>query len=178
MHCLDTYFNDAKFKEENLQKLETNDISNILPQNRFLDLFSRPMPERAAFMDDCRSTNNIFYSSSKSGAVYNRFQLVLPKSTSLSRLNGHAIQIDTAKFVLNIDIIYDGVSELLPRSFQKYYLGIDVQTEADPIHSKAVSINIAVSFKYSTFLSNTGIKYYYWVDSFLNTLEFFKRFFL
>jgi hypothetical protein len=64
---LSTSFNDAKFKEENLQKLERNDISNILTQNRFLDLFSRPMPERAAFIDDCRSTNNIVYQSSKSG---------------------------------------------------------------------------------------------------------------
>ena len=166
-----TYFNDAKFKEENLQKLERNDISNILPQNRFLDLFSRPMPERAAFIDDCRSTNKIVYQSSKSGAVYDRFELVLPKNTSVSRLNEHTIQIDTTKFVLSIDIIYVGLSEVLPRSFQKYYLGIDVQSKADAIQSKAVSINITVSFKSGTFLSNTGMQYYYWVDSFLNTLD-------
>jgi hypothetical protein len=103
---LSTSFNDAKFKEENLQKLERNDISNILTQNRFLDLFSRPMPERAAFIDDCRSTNNIVYQSSKSGAVYDRFELVLPKNSSVSRLNEHTIQIGTTKFVQSLDIIY------------------------------------------------------------------------
>jgi hypothetical protein len=167
---LNTYFNDAKFKEENLQKLERNDISNILPQNRFLDLFSRPMPERAAFIDDCRSMNEIVYQSSKTGALFDRFELVLPKNTSVSRLNEHTIQIDTTKFVLSIDITYIGLSEVLPSSFQKY-LGIDVRTKADVIHSKAVGINITVSFKYGTFLSNSGIKYYSWVDSFLNTLD-------
>ncbi|MGC2571956.1 MAG: hypothetical protein WA364_10640 [Candidatus Nitrosopolaris sp.] len=84
---LNTYFNDTKFKEENLKKLERNDISNILPENRFLDLFSRPMLERAAFIDDCRSRNKNVYQSSKSGTAYDQFELVLTKNTSVSRLN-------------------------------------------------------------------------------------------
>jgi hypothetical protein len=168
---LSTYFNDAKFKEENLQKLERKHISNILPQNRFLDLISKPMPQRAAFIDECRSPNNIVTQYSKSGAVYNRFELVLPKNTSVSRPNQDTIQIDTAKFVLSIVITYAGLSELLPHGFGKYYLGIDVLAKAEAIQSKVISININVSFKFGTFLSNTGIQYYHWVDSFLNELE-------
>lgn len=78
--------------------------------------------------------NSIVYQSSKSGAVYDRFELVLPKNR-VSRLNEHTIQIDTTKFVLSIDIIYVGVSEVLPLSFEKYYLGVDVQTKADAFES-------------------------------------------
>ena len=36
---LTNYFNDEKFKEENLTKLERKDIPQVLLENRFLNLF-------------------------------------------------------------------------------------------------------------------------------------------
>jgi len=76
------------------------------------------MLERAALRLDIN--NKIVYQSSKS--VYDQFDLVLPKDTSVSRLNEHTIQIDTTKFVLSIDIIYNSISAVLQRIFQKYNL--------------------------------------------------------
>jgi hypothetical protein len=118
---LTDYFNDEKFKEENLTTIERKDIPHVLLENRFLNLFSKPMEERAAFKDRY-IPKGIRGSSQVGGAEFSYFDLILPTKSKVSRIDEKTFEISTQKFSLQVTISYMGTDELLPTNFERYYL--------------------------------------------------------
>jgi hypothetical protein len=181
---LTNYFNDEKFKEKNLTKFERKDIPHALLENRFLNLFSKPMEERAAFKDRniSKSTQG---ASGESGADFSHFHLILPTKAKVSRIDEKTCEITTQKFTLRVAILYLGADELLPTDFEKYYLRMqEYHQRSNPsmVKEKAIGIEVKVFFKNSIFFSTTGLQYYGWLDSYLDKLEeefsssyFFKK---
>jgi hypothetical protein len=183
---LTNYFNDEKkFKEENLIKVERKDIPQVLLENRFLNLFSKPMEERVAAFEDRYVSKNNGDGSAESNADFSHFHLILPTKTKVSRTDEKSCEITTQKFTLSFAILYSGADELLPADFEKYYLRLpEYNQRSNPsmVKGKAIEIEVKVFFKNSIFFSRTGLQYYEWLDSYLDKLEeefstsyFFKK---
>jgi hypothetical protein len=166
---LTDYFNDEQFRKENLKEFRRDDVPDVLLKNRFLELFSKPMEERAAFIgktegrEDWGETVAAF----TEGAIYERFDLVLPKESIVRRVS--RIEIETNAFLMNLVIHFDGMGAVIPTDFLEYYLSIH-----DPLNVTtefAISIEVTVSFKFGALLFGLGWNYYHWIDSFLQLLD-------
>ena len=182
---LTNYFNDEKFKEENLTKFEREDIPQVLLENRFLNLFSKPMEERVAAFEDQFVSKSTKGGSAESNTDFRHFHLILPTKTKVSRTGENSCEITTKMFTLRVSILYLGADELLPADFEKYYLRLqEYYQRSNPpmVKEKAIQIEVKVFFRNSIFFSTTGIQYYEWLDSYLDKLEeefsssyFFKK---
>ena len=183
---LTNYFNDEKFKEENLTKFERKDIPQVLLENRFLNLFSKPMEERtAAAFEDRYVSKNTRGGSGESSADFSHFHLILPTKAKVSRIDEKTWEITTQKFTLRVAILYLGADEVLPADFEIYYLRLQEyyqRSNSSMVKEKAIEIEVKVFFKNSIFFSRTGLQYYEWLDSYLDKLEeefsssyFFKK---
>jgi hypothetical protein len=183
---LTNYFNDEKFKEENLTKLERKDIPQVLLENRFLNLFSKPMEERVAAFEERYVSKSTKGGSGKSSSTdFSHFHLILPTKAKVSRTDEKTCEITTQKFTLRVTILYSGADERLPADFEKYYLRLQEyyqRSNPSTVKEKAIEIEVKVFFKNSIFFSTTGLQYYEWLDSYLDKLEeefsrsyFFKK---
>lgn len=168
---LATYFNKKQFNHEDLYTFQRNEIPDVLLSNRFLELFSKPIEDRPCFIDDIGNDNEsnvetiaIF----KNGAIYKKFDLVLPKGSKLRRNDKGDIEIITKKFNLTIDAKFEGFNQNLPPGFEKYYLGTEDFLD---LESYQVEINIKIKFKLMYMLSIKNWQYYSWIDSFLHQLN-------
>jgi hypothetical protein len=98
---LSAYFSKPGFKDEDLEKIRRKHIPAIFMQNRFLELFYRPVEERAALADDPGPRDMVF-GYSGSGALFEEFELVLRKKSAVSRHDENTIKIETRVFTLKI----------------------------------------------------------------------------
>jgi len=181
---LTDYFNDEKFNEENLRTFNRSDIPEILLTNRFFELFSKPMEERPAFLNDKFSppTKARACAAYTGGAIYERFALVLPKESIVRRTDTNTIEIETKKFRMSIEVDFDGVLATTPDGFEQYYLGFSKEDSFERFTIYRVNINIQVSMKWGALFTWLGREYYRWVDSLMYSMEqdvsqdaFFKR---
>jgi hypothetical protein len=168
---LTDYFSDESFREKNLKVYGRKDIPDILFKNRFLELFSRPMRERVPFMDDSfdkLENGEIVCAYNPSGEIYEKFELVLPKESTVQRLGDYKVKIDTKKLKITITVRFEGYHASLPRGFEQYYLGIDNFSD---IIGYVVGVDFQISIGFSALLTMTGWKYHGWIDSFLEEIE-------
>lgn len=168
---LEDYFADESFKEHNLIKYGRKDIPEVLLNNKFLELFSRPMDERPTFVeetfDEVEMSGEIVCAY-QNGAIYEKFNLVLPNKSNLSQPTDNKIEIETEKLKISVTTLFEGFSTVLPEMFIEYYLGIN-----DPIkcHVFALKIDMQIVMKLRALFSSSGWEYYHWVDSFLDIIE-------
>ena len=103
----------------------------------------------------------------------------------MSRIDEKTFEITTQKFTLRVSILYLGADELLPTDFEKYYLRLqEYYQRSNPfmVKEKVIKIEVKVFLKNSIFFSTTELRYYEWLDSYLDKLEeefsssyFFKK---
>jgi len=168
-HLID-FFDNEKFKESNLKEYVRKDVPDVLLSNRFLELFSRPLDERPAFSDqyDKNSEGILCLATGKGGALYERFDLVLPKESTIKRPKAHKIEINTKKLKMFITVRFEGFCTVLPCDFLEYYLGIKNHFD---ITEYKLDIDIEVKMKIKFIFSKIGWEYYQWIDSFLEEIE-------
>jgi hypothetical protein len=177
------------FKEKDLKIYERKDIPDVLLNNRFLNLFSKPIEQREAFNDSLESDEvdgvfleddgkeTLFISHGKNGALYHRLHLVLPIGTNVKRQEPNRIVLESNQIVINFDIVFDGYNTVLPKYFQKYYLNLDYEfvSESEDLNILRfqvfdIGLKIDVKFKIRSLFSNTVWKYNKWLDNYLNSL--------
>lgn len=168
---LEDYFAEESFKKEKLIKYGRKDIPEVLLNNKFLELFSRPMDERPTFVEETFDEVEMpgeIVCAYQNGAIYEKFNLVLPNKSNLSQPTDNKIEIETEKLKISITTLFEGFSTVLPEMFIEYYLGIN-----DPIkcHVFALKIDMQIVMKLRALSSSSGWEYYHWVDSFLNIIE-------
>ena len=178
---LTDYFNTKGLDKKQIIELSRNNIPDILLTNRFLELFSKPMEQRASFIKDLKGDKThgrIVMSIGEGGTLYKEFDFVLPKDSKVSRQN-NAIVINTKRFILTIKVIYFGYGNVLPKGFEKYYCGYRTYSETD---NTKINVEIDVAFKINTIWSKGGWDYYEWIELFLQKVEenfseeyFFKK---
>jgi hypothetical protein len=165
---LTDYFNQSGLDAARLREFGREDVPTLLFKNRFLDTFSRPMRERAAFIDQTLSEqpwqDQTVSSYGPGGIAYHKFDLVLPKEATVSRVDSKSILINAPKFVMTLSVVFDGFASVLPRGFEELYLG---EVEFPDVSVYQVGISVNVEFKPFALLTRTGWDYHAWIDSFL-----------
>jgi len=179
------YFEQGEFAQQNLCEFGRKDIPEVLLSNRFLELFSRPMEDRSHFVQDSfeEHSNQVIYAGDEHGALYNKFELVLPGRSSVLRPERDSVEIHTGRMRILIQVRFDGLRENLPTGFQEAYLGFhQLEDYLFDLHPFEVKVVVKVVFKFGALLSRKGWEYYRWIDSFLDTLnedlskkEYFSR---
>ena len=176
-HLID-YFNKNDISESKLKKYKRPDIPQILLNNRFLELFSKPMEDRPAF-SQYGKTENVVYAGGAEGPLFSRFKLVLPSESDVERLEDGNIEIEGKYLRILFRSTWTGGGAVMPRLFEKHYLGVE---DTRNISVTTVKFGINVQFKYSSLLTRTGWKHYKWVESFISKIEesvdkqvYFKR---
>lgn len=168
---LTDYFNDPSFRKQNLKLYNREDVPEILLSNRFLELFSRPPEQRSAFVDLAiqeKGKGQVVSAINSSGAIYSRFDLVLPKGSAVRRPRSWRIEFETSRMTIGLQVGFEGLSALLPGNFSKWYLGIE---DWENFQAYQVSVDVDVTLKFGALLTPLGWEYYQWVDSFLESVE-------
>ena len=169
---LEDYFAGESFEKENLEVYQRDDIPDILLKNRFLELFSHPRVDRQAFVEDTfgeTETGEVLCAYNPSGAIYEKFELVLPKGSSVERLGDNTVQIETKKLKITLTVRFEGNNTVLPYEFDRYYL--DIQNRFEDINPFEVEVDIRILIKFRALFTVIGWGYYGWVDSFLSQIE-------
>ena len=163
---LSDYFNSKRgTSDKTIKQFYRNDIPDVLLSNRFLELFSRPMKERVSFVKHpTENSENIVYARGENGAIFHKFNLILPSESKLSRRSKNQLEIETSRFTLKITVDFSGFNTFVPFEFHRYILN---EKEIMDIDDFQVNITMDIEFKSLAFLTSTGWDYYYWVDSFL-----------
>lgn len=169
---LSSYFqNDDSLSFDELTTFRRKDIPSVLLDNRFLEVFSKPMEEREAFLRENEplhaDTTNVVYASGKDGAIFERFDLILPKGSSVVREDDSSVTINTKRFKLNICPVFEGFSGVFPVDFPEIYMGKDFGSVSD-YH---VNLILSVEFSMASLITSRGWEYYWWLDSFLEKVE-------
>ncbi len=175
-HLLDYFGAPAPGDNGDLTLLHHSDIPDVLLQNRFLKLFSESMDQRAAFIDATAKEKlndgdgTVYWQHSAGGALYARFELVLPTGSSVRRLASGQVEIDTPRFKLVLHSEFDGLNTNVPSQYLQDFMGLgDVWTKEGGVRlaSYGVRVRIVFSPKGLRVLSPTGWEYYQWVDEWL-----------
>jgi hypothetical protein len=177
MHLTD-FFNREGYDKNQVVEYERHDIPDILLRNRFLDLFSKPMEHRAAFLTEEESKESetekeIVVRSFSNGVMYSRFDLTLPKKSIVKRGPDNSISIVTKRFTLKITVVTSGVNTYIPWDFCKYYLQLE---SIQDLSELVITFKIQVVFHFGAFFRPIGWHYYHWVDSFIaDIIENFEQ---
>lgn len=169
IHLTD-YFNEDHFMKDQLIDLRRGDVPDVLLNNRFLELLSRPMEDRPDFVNHNEGSERHGETIAvyKSGKLYQRFNLVLPRGSKASRPSANTVRFKTEVFEMTIGIQFEGMNTVLPRNFEEYYLYID---PGHDIHTFAIMVNVEVSFRFGVFMPTARREYHKWLDSFMETVE-------
>jgi hypothetical protein len=159
--------------EGRTEAISREQVPEVLLQNRFLNLFSEPMEDRAAFGDDRSDTSNVYYALGEQGAIYDRFELVLPKQSKVTRTAPNEVAIATKRFELRIETEFDGGNTYIPWEFHKYYLGHEALLKEGAIQFHAFQVTVRLTTKVSlgSVFAIADWEYYRWVDSFLDRFD-------
>lgn len=171
IHLTD-YFKYPLKKNKNISVLKRKDIPDVLLSNRFLELFSRPMKDRAAFQEiDEETEEEVRCIVDVDGGSYRKFSLVLPYKSKVIRKNKGEIEIETHKFNIIMKVNFDGCNTVLPAGFEEHYLSIYgcENSLANVVYQ--VEFKFYVKFKITSLFSSLGWKDYNWIDSFLNLID-------
>lgn len=175
---LTDFYNDKQFKK--LHTYCRNDIPDVLIGNRFLFTFSKDLNQRSSFnsmnkKDNEKTPGVIVMAIGGRGAMYNRFELTLPKKSKVHRDN-NTIIIETPMLELALSLDLEGYSDLCPTDFEKYYL------KSDFLKTGAYRADISVNIKFKFWKSFKDTETHQWVDKFVKSLyesvdieEFYRR---
>ena len=181
LNKLSTHLTDY-FNRYGVEKNETitflrNDIPDVLFSNRFLELFSKPMIDRPLFVDDYDEPRGEIVSAYSNDAIYEKFDLTLPKGSVITRKDNLLI-IETDRFLISADMQFQGFGFFVPPHFEDLYLKISKGTD---IADFEIELTLNIKFKLMSIFSSKGWEYYNWIDSFIEELnndfsgdEFFK----
>lgn len=167
LHLSEYFDSERDVPDDAVERIKRRDIPQILMDNRFLEQFSKPMSEREAFQHHHDGdTENVVSAWGNNGELFDQFELILPKGSSLSRDND-ALQIRTSRYTLRIATQYLGFAMNLPEDFEEFYLGVPFNTYLP----QQVDLELSVTFAWWALLIPGGWDHYEWLDSFVENLE-------
>lgn len=177
LHLSGYFENNPHIDDDEIVRVGRRDIPSVLLENRFLELFSRPMAEREAFQPSGNSEveHEVVWQSGKGGAIFEHFELILPRGTEVSRVDAETVLVRTKRFSMQMEVVFGGFGAVFPPKFEELYLGRGFHD----VGAYAISLEIHVKFRWWSLLTATGWEYYRWLDSFLDRIaqEFsFERF--
>jgi hypothetical protein len=164
-----------------IKEFSRQDFPEFLLSNRILNLLSTPIEERPIFLKafpdpQKRPDGEIFTLWGSDGAVFSRFDMVLPVGSVLSSRGRNGLSIKTRRLEINLDVQIGGSSASHSASFSKNYVGV----QYGDLHSRKVKLEFYGRISPMFFFSSKGWELYDWMDSFDKRLKssFDFKFFL
>lgn len=170
MHLI-AYFGNTKVNKKKLRTYKRNDIPQVLLQNAFLELFTKSMNQRAAFIDSFKTKADpriIQISTETDGHLYENLILTLPKKCKIEKPSKTELNIKTKKLSINTRFSISGWESIENDNFLKYYAGV---SDSSDIRKYTLDLNVQVKFSFISYFSNLGWTYFKWIDSFINTFS-------
>lgn len=172
---LSSYFGEFDEKDKQIMEYSRQHVPELLLQNRVLSLLSTPLEDRAIFakakLPESRS-GTIYTIYSTDGSMYSRFDLILPKKTTVKRPAPGVLTLENSRVSLTLQVRFEGYNMNLPQGFEQAYIGVD----GNSIKAFQINVFLATKVKTIALLRGGGWKYYSWVDSFAEKLEEFLHF--
>jgi hypothetical protein len=175
---LTDYFNTSDFEQSELEAYSHTDIPDVLLQNRFMKLFAEPMEERVAFGLEGERPHNEGWTTvlayGAGGALYERFELVLPKGGRVARVSPTRVRVSTKRFSLDLSTEVSGFRASLPVGYEEVYLGLGPSLDDEGRSKRAsfeVRVGISIVPSRHRLLSPVGWRYYRWIDEWLEALK-------
>lgn len=166
---LSNYFRDPS-EADNIIELSRKDIPHILLENRVLNLLTTPIEDRAIFtkakFEDSPNEGEVVSIRGSDGSVYQKFDLMLPKGTKVSRSKNGSLILDTNRVILSIRCLYEGFSESTPIYFEEAYLGVPPRT----IDTLKMEILIETKIRLRALFTISGWQTFKWIDTFPDRL--------
>lgn len=165
------YFSSFE-EEDKLSILRRKDIPSFLLDNRIIEVLSKPIEQREKFinhLDDIPENEDVHYLKGDDNAEYQKFELKLPKNSSLSRRDGW-LQIKNRYYKLYFKGDFLGFNYQPPEGFEYLYIG-------DP-NSIPYFVNLELKVELNPwfFIMFNDWKYLKWIDTvygnFLNYFSF------
>lgn len=148
--------------------LGRNDLSDVILQNRVLELISRDLHDRIAFKEyigEFSLSESVVSSSRESGELYEKISLTLPDGSRVAR-EGDCIVIENKWILISLLVHPTGVSA----SFSPDFLECSTGRGFDEVSTFEMHIEAAVKVKWHLLLSRRGISYHEWLESFFDQL--------
>lgn len=170
---LSVFFNNYSNEDQLITELTRKDIPEILLKNRVMNLLSTPFEDRAIFvkagMTNQPNDGEVVSILGSDGSKFERFDLILPTGSKVSRPKRCEIEIDNKRINFKIEIINEGFNSSLPKGFEANYLGV---TDRD-LRIRKIDIVLTYNIKNLYLLSSSKWNYHDWIDSFAERLEEF-----
>lgn len=153
------YFDDDS---GDVEVLTRDKVSKYVLQNRVLEMISKPFEERKAFSDrhsdpKGKGTPIVMYAN---GVVYERFELRLPKGTTLYKDKNNALVIKNRNYSIYFKHGFDGFNATLPVMFEDYYLNKGLHD----ISSFSINPELKIKLNPFFFLFSSNWKNMNWID--------------
>lgn len=167
---LSSHFNDVSDEDKFIQRYEREHIPHLLLQNRVLSLLSSPYEDRASFAAYANEEppGKMYMIWASDGAIYNRFELVLPRGTRLERDKAGAIRLVSPRVELTLRIESTIFGSLNP---PLDFIRLVMDQEPLAVEALHVNVHLTYSANAASLLRRAGWKYYEWVDSFVTELR-------
>ena len=167
---LSSYFRNSS-DDSFLKEYGREDIPAFLLKNRVLNLLSTPIEQRDIFIDAAKSgklpIGDIHAVLGPDGSRFSKFVLVLPRGTRIEHSEVASIKIETKRFALELSAQYSGFNAFVDEMFIEKYLGRDYLE----IDCRNMAIKLSCRIKLLSLLSGSGWKYYQWLDSFRDEIN-------
>ena len=164
------YFSSYE-KDDNLAVLRREDIPDFLLKNRVVEALSKPIEQREKFiehMNDVTEVEDVHFLRGEDDAVYEKFELMLPKHSKLTKKDGW-LRINNRHYSLSFKGEFKGYNYQLPSGFKDLYIGRKDVNVYDAILEFKVELNPWF------FIMFNDWKYLNWIDSaYNNFLHYFS----
>lgn len=157
------YFSNSD--ESEFETLDREKVADYLLKNRVLEMISKPYSEREKFaidMPNKEDDNNggaVCYMRYYKGTLYSRFELRLPKHSSLKKVKDTLI-IKNRNYTIKFKHNFMGYNTSLPRQFEKLYLKLNNSENRVNGFQPELVIKLNPFF----FLFRENWKYMNWID--------------
>lgn len=146
--------------DKNLVVLRRENIPEFLLRNRIIEVLSRPIEQREKFidhLDDVTRLEDVHFLRGDDDAVYEIFELKLPKHSTLTKKDGW-LHIKNRHYKLSFKGEFKGYNYQLPSGFKELYIG-----EKDIIvYDTILEFNIELNPWF--FIMFNDWKYLNWID--------------
>ncbi|MDO6487356.1 hypothetical protein Q4503_06565 [Colwellia sp. 6_MG-2023] len=168
---LSSYFNDYQ-EDDEIRELQRKDVPEFLLENRVFATLTKPIEDRDIFIDafpdpEKRPEGEICMLYGSNGAMYSKFDLLLPKGTKITKNGNGGFKLENSRLVLEIEVIFEGFSASFSNEFVKFYVGKNPRSTK----GKLIYVNISGHVKPLSLLKSSGWVYYKWLDSFINRMK-------